>query len=338
MLRSLRGPVVRAVARRPFTAQAAEPALRVSQRNQLMVIELNRPKMLNALNMDMCAEIKTHLLDAACASTTAAVLIKGNGGRAFCAGGDVKATYQELCNAGHATGMPLSLVGSGKAGFIHSDVFRHAYSMTYMTATSSKPQVSIWDGIVMGAGVGLSVFSDFKVVTDKSTLAMPETAIGLFPDVGASFWLPKLPCGLGLYTGLTGARLGPAELLHTGTASHYLRSDQLDAMEQALAGLRYSDAAARKQIQAVLDDFQSQCTLPRDSFLLANQHTIQYVPCLPPVPCAPLSLVLTVGDRKCFGDSVQSLEQVMALLQEDGSEFALKTIEVRPPVAACLGS
>jgi enoyl-CoA hydratase/carnithine racemase len=184
-----------AVGLRLLSTTASESAIRIAQRNRLLVLELNRPKALNALSLDMCAEIKTLLREKINVPTPeiGAFVMKGAGGKAFCAGGDVKAIWQELQTA--------NPIGTGKPGLLHNDFFRQEYIMNYLLGTSLAPQVSFWDGIVMGGGVGVSVLGEFRVATEKSLFAMPETAIGLFPDVGSSAWLPHLPEGYGAYIG-----------------------------------------------------------------------------------------------------------------------------------------
>ncbi|RYY86466.1 hypothetical protein EON63_05720 [archaeon] len=191
---------------RPFSS-AADAAIRVTHKNKLLTVELNRPKALNALSLEMCTTMKTLLRDKINApnSDVGAYIMKGVGGKAFCAGGDVKAIWQELQNA-HTTNSPppsltVSDIGIGKPGYLHTDFFRQEYIMNYLIGTSLKPQVSFWDGIIMGGGVGISVLGEFRVATEKSLFAMPETAIGLFPDVGSSAWLPHLPAGCGEFIG-----------------------------------------------------------------------------------------------------------------------------------------
>jgi enoyl-CoA hydratase/carnithine racemase len=166
------------------------------------------------------------------------------GGKAFCAGGDVRAVYEAgkgpfpENDRGKGFGMP---------GCVTADFFRHEYQMNHAIATLGKPQVAVWDGIVMGGGVGLTAHGKYRIATERALFAMPETAIGLFPDVGMTYALPRLqpppsadgtslPAGtVGRYLGLTGARLkGGADLLWSGLATHSLHSSQLPAMHEAL--------------------------------------------------------------------------------------------------------
>lgn len=164
----------------------------------LLQVTLNRPKALNALTLDMVRNVNDLLTKTINVPDTkvGAFLMKGAGGKAFCAGGDVKTIWQELVNL-----PPGSDIGTGKPGMMHTDFFREEYIMNYRLAESLTPQVSIWDGFIMGGGVGISIFGEFRVATEKAVFAMPETAIGLFPDVGGSSWLPHLNDGFGAYIG-----------------------------------------------------------------------------------------------------------------------------------------
>ena len=156
------------------------------------VITLNRPKALNALTTDMVETLYDTLKSLDADTSVAAVIIKGAGGKAFCAGGDVKA-----------------VVEMGKAGKIEEAMrfFRSEYKLNYKIATLSKPYVAVLDGITMGGGAGVSVHGTFRIATENTLFAMPECGIGLIPDIGGSYFLPRLPGKLGWYLGLTGARL-----------------------------------------------------------------------------------------------------------------------------------
>jgi enoyl-CoA hydratase/carnithine racemase len=138
----------------------------------LLQIVLNRPKALNALNLEMCQMMNKLLTEKINVpdTTVGAYLVKGAGGKAFCAGGDVKSIWQELTSL-----PPGTSVGTGKPGYLHTDFFREEYLMNYRLAESLVPQVSIWDGFVMGGGVGISIFGEFRVATEKAVFAMPET-------------------------------------------------------------------------------------------------------------------------------------------------------------------
>lgn len=205
----------------PMRSLSSVTSVNAIKSKNLVVLELNRPKALNSLSLDMCHEINT-ILQNQVNSKNAGVggfLVKGVGEKAFCAGGDVKSLWIELQSLDRANNKEL---GHGKPGFLHTDFFRVEYTMNYLLGTSNAPQISVWNGIVMGGGVGVSVLGEFRVATEKVMFAMPECAIGLFPDVGSSAWLPHLQDGYGLFIGLTGARLNAADLVHSGIATHFV--------------------------------------------------------------------------------------------------------------------
>jgi enoyl-CoA hydratase/carnithine racemase len=210
------------------------------------LLTLNRPKGLNSLNIEMCKLVKDYLKEIQESSSSSAMVMKGAGDKAFCAGGDVKSLYDDVVAGGDT-------LGKGIVGRMSTDFFKEEYEMNYMLGTSPIPQVSIWNGIVMGGGVGISVLGDFRVATEKTMFAMPETAIGLFPDVGSSAWLPHLHPGVGEYIGLTGCRLGPADLIHSGIATHYIPSAKLPELEAAIEQQVYvNPVEARKTVSGIL--------------------------------------------------------------------------------------
>jgi 3-hydroxyisobutyryl-CoA hydrolase len=178
---------------RQFSTKMEDSSLLVSQNNKLLIMELNRPKALNALNLPMIHDMRKVLNERVNSSDTDVLLMKGAGGKSFCAGGDVKTLFSSvMAETGKFEATP------GKA---HVDFFRYEYNLDFALAVSPKPQISIWNGIVMGGGVGISVLGEFRVATEKTVFAMPECVIGLFPDVGGSAWLPHLSDGYGNYIG-----------------------------------------------------------------------------------------------------------------------------------------
>lgn len=167
-------------------ASAADTVL-VNEVDSVGVITLNRPKALNAINLEMVQKIHEPLQR--WQNSKSLVIIKGEGGKAFCAGGDVRTLVE-------SENVPET-----------KRFFKSEYTLNHLIGTYKVPYVAIIDGIVMGGGVGLSVHGKYRVATERTMFAMPETAIGLFPDVGGSHFLPKLEGKLGLYLGLTGFRL-----------------------------------------------------------------------------------------------------------------------------------
>lgn len=200
-------------------------------------ITLNRPKALNALTQDMCNGIVESLVTWEADPNIGAILIDGAGERAFCAGGDV-----------------ILLHDSGKAGDDRAEHFwRVEYSLNELIHRYSKPYITLIDGFVMGGGVGLSVHGQYRIAGDTTTFAMPETGIGYFPDVGGTYFLPRLGMDIGQWLGLTGARLKTADCLAIGLANGYIPSDQHEAFIAALgqAKLDGSDDA----VTAVMAEF-----------------------------------------------------------------------------------
>lgn len=181
-------------------------------------ITLNRPKALHALNRAMC-ETMTHALlawrgDAAVRS----VLIDHAGERGFCAGGDIRMIAES--GAGDAS--------EAKAFFMVE------YRLNHLMFEYPKPITAIVDGIVMGGGVGISEPADVRIATERTTYAMPETGIGLFPDVGGGWFLPRLPGQIGVWLALTGARLKAADTVALGIHTHFVPSDRIEALKSAL--------------------------------------------------------------------------------------------------------
>jgi enoyl-CoA hydratase len=198
----------------------AEKTVVTSRDGRVGRILLNRPRALNALNLSMiraCAAILEAWRDD---PHVHAVVIEGAGDRAFCAGGDIRALRD-----GHLAG--------------HLDAvrqfFAEEYALNLAIATYPKPYVALIDGLCMGGGIGLSVHAPYRVATEHAGFAMPETAIGFFPDIGATFLLPRLPGELGTYLGLTGLRLNGVDAVHAGLATHFTRRARLADLSAALA-------------------------------------------------------------------------------------------------------
>lgn len=184
-----------------------------------------RPKALNALTLAMIRALAPTLAEWAKDPGVRQVVQWGDGGKAFCAGGDVRA----VCDAG------LAAKKGGKVDPLVRDFFFEEYRLNRQLARFPKPIVSLIDGICMGGGVGLSVHGRYRVATERTLFAMPESAIGLFPDVGGSYFLPRLPGRIGIFLGLTGERLKAPDLLDLGIATHYVESAGLDELRAALA-------------------------------------------------------------------------------------------------------
>jgi len=190
-------------------------------------IELNRPKKLNSLNGSMANKILPRLKEWEKSQLANVIVLKG-AGRALCAGGDVAALAKD--NQTGPEGQQRS-----------KDYFALEYKLDYTIATYPKPYVAFMDGITMGGGVGLSVHAPFRIATENTVFAMPETTIGFFPDVGASFFLPRMDGALGTYLALTSEQLKGVNAFLSGIATHYLHSSSLPDLEARLAELNFGD-------------------------------------------------------------------------------------------------
>ncbi len=197
----------------------SEPSVIASPKGRIGHLLLNRPRALNALDLDMIRKISEALAAWRNDPAIHAVVIEGAGDRAFCAGGDIR--------------MVRDAALSGDAAAITS-FFTEEYAMNAAIAAFPKPYVALIDGFCMGGGIGLSVHGQIRVATEAAQFAMPETAIGLFPDVGATYALPRLPGQIGMYLGLTGARLTGADAVHAGLATHYVSRARLSDLRDAL--------------------------------------------------------------------------------------------------------
>lgn len=196
-----------------------EPTLIARPEGGVLHLTLNRPRALNALDEPLIAQLTDAARRAAADPAIRAVLLEGAGPRAFCAGGDVRALR--------------ALVQAGDRAGVHR-FFASEYALNRLIAEFPKPWISLIGGVCMGGGCGVSVHGSHRVVTEAALLAMPETAIALFPDVGMTHVLPRLPDSIGIWLGLTGARLSGAEAVEAGLATHHLPPDRLDALRAAL--------------------------------------------------------------------------------------------------------
>ena len=189
-------------------------------------ITLNRPKALNALTQGMCAAMLVQLRAWAVDPPVRAVVIDAMPGRAFCAGGDVRAIYE----------------AGKKADGRVMDFFRTEYRMNAAIRRLPKPYVALIDGFAFGGGCGVSMHGSHRVVSENAVIAMPETVIGLFPDIGATFFLNRLPGEIGMYLALTGIRIGAADAIHCGLATHFIASGNHAAVSARLIGGEAPDA------------------------------------------------------------------------------------------------
>ncbi|KAL2651438.1 hypothetical protein R1flu_019566 [Riccia fluitans] len=217
------------------SSKVAEEIL-TEERFSTKIAILNRPSKLNALTFGMVTRLNELYSGWEKDPYVRLVIIKGNG-RGFCAGGDVADVYR--------------LGKAGKRGEA-IEFFRQEYHLNYMIGTYKKPHVALLNGVVMGGGTGISVHGTFRVATENSLFAMPETAIGLHPDVGASYYLSRLPGHLGEYLGLTGTRLDGADMVACSLATHFVPSHRLGMLEERLGSLNTDDPVV---ISSAIDEY-----------------------------------------------------------------------------------
>ncbi|MEG1453062.1 enoyl-CoA hydratase/isomerase family protein [Brevundimonas sp.] len=241
-------------------------------------ITLNRPKAIHALNRAMCETMIEALLAWRDDAAVSSVLIDHAGERGFCAGGDIR-----------------MIADSGAGDSSEAKAFFHTeYQLNHLMFEYAKPITAIVDGIVMGGGVGISEPACVRVATDRTTYAMPETGIGLFPDVGGGWFLPRLPGQTGVWLALTGARLKAADTVALGIHTHFVASDAVEALK---ADLLSNPSDPKSVADRVSGD--------------AGE--------------APHNAHREAIDRLFGFDRV---EDIFAALEADGSEWALKQLSI----------
>jgi enoyl-CoA hydratase len=206
---------------------STEPDILFERRGAAGLVTLNRPQALNAVTLDMVRRLSGQLARWADDPAVTRVVVSAAGGRAFSAGGDIRVLY-DLGRAGrHAQMLPF---------------WREEYTLNTAIKRYPKPYISLIDGIVMGGGVGLSVHGTYRVAGDRYLFAMPEVSIGFFPDVGATWFLPRMPGELGAYCALTGERLRADDGVAAGLATHRVASARFGELADALCGAEPVDA------------------------------------------------------------------------------------------------
>jgi enoyl-CoA hydratase len=249
-------------------------------------ISLNRPKAINALDLDMVRAMTEALQLWLREPAAKLILIDHAGGRGFCAGGDVVSIAQ-------------SSQGHGAAG---QAFFFEEYRLNHLMYTYPKRGVVFMDGIVMGGGVGIACPCKYRIATERTLFAMPETSIGLFPDVGGGRYLSRLRGRVAQFLALTGARLDGAECVALGLATHYIPSDRLDEVKNRLIEVP-------EHVEAIL---RAASAAPPPARIVSNEAAID----------------------RCFASD--RLEDIFAALEADGSDWAAKelaTLRTKSPTA-----
>jgi enoyl-CoA hydratase/carnithine racemase len=255
----------------------AEATVVMRREGAIGTVLMNRPRSLNALDIGMIRGIQAAIDAWRDDAAVRLVLLEGAGGKAFCAGGDVRG-IRDFATAGDTASIEA--------------FFSEEYAMNRGIARFGKPWTSFIDGVCMGGGIGVSVHNGPRIATENALLAMPETAIALFPDVGTSYVLPRLPDGLGTWLALTGARLRGADAVHAGLADRFVRRERLPDLKAALMD---GDAS-------VVERFAE--NLPPAGFD-AHRGAI----------------------RRCFADAA-TVPDVLRALEAEGTEWAAEQVAI----------
>jgi enoyl-CoA hydratase len=256
----------------------SEPEILVGVEGRVGRLTLNRPKALHALTAGMCQTMTDALLAWKDDPAVELVLLDHCGERGFCAGGDIRM----LAESG---------AGDGRAA---RDFFRIEYRLNHLLFVYPKPIVAVMDGVTMGGGVGITDPARYRVATERTTYAMPETGIGLFPDVGGGWFLPRMPGHIGRWLALTGARIKAADCELIGIATDYVESAKIPEFKARLI----ADPAA---VETVLTELEGDAGRP------------------------PLAAIQDRIERLFAGDSV---EAIFAALQADGSDWAADQLAI----------
>ena len=264
-----------------------EDEILFDRQGRLGLITLNRPKAINALTLNMVRLMAAALKDWAADDAVSVVLIRGAGEKGFCAGGDI-----------------VSIYNAARAGDRAPEIFwREEYALNLMIAEYKKPVVVVMHGIVMGGGVGISAHAAHRIVTEGSSVAMPEVSIGFIPDVGGTFLLARAPGDLGTHLALTAGRVGPADCLLLGLADFFVPQDRLSD----LPDLRECDS--HEQVRAVLAALSA------------------------PAGSAPLADARAWIDQAYAADSVEEIAANLSQNPDPAAQAALAQLQKHSPTS-----
>nr|XP_004307250.2 PREDICTED: 3-hydroxyisobutyryl-CoA hydrolase 1-like [Fragaria vesca subsp. vesca] len=267
------------------------PEVLIQENNPFVrTLTLNRPRQLNALSLEMLSRLSELFLALEHDAKVKLVILKGNG-KAFCAGGDAVVLARHLYNGDWRFGTKTT---------------EESYKLLYLIATYSKPQVSVLDGVCLGRGAAISISCRFRIATENSIFSVPEVALGGFPDVGASYFLSRLPGFFGEYVALTGAQLDGPEMLACGLATHFVPSTKLALLEEALASKvasstnNISSQDLPFYISAIINDYSIRPAVNRKGSAIHKMDVIQ----------------------KCF--SKGSVEEILSALEKEAADKNLQ--------------
>lgn len=268
-------------------------------KNLARVITLNRPNKLNSLNTSMVSKIYPRLLEYAKSDINNIVILNSSSPKGLCAGGDVAECAKQIIenNVDYST-----------------DFFQREYNLNFLIGTYPKPYISIMDGITMGGGVGLSVHAPFRISTEKTKLAMPEMDIGFFPDVGTTFFLPRLDDKVGYYVALTGTVLSGLDAYMLGFATHYVPHDRIDSLVNRLSNLQ-PPSSSNLSVKNQKEYFQQINDIINEFTETKLRHGYTY----------PFSTEQLVVIKEAF--SQPDFDSVLQYLENSPSPFAKETLD-----------
>jgi enoyl-CoA hydratase len=265
------------------------------QQHHIGIITLNRPQALNALSYSMVMKLLHQLQAWEVNETIHAVIIRSGGGKAFCAGGDVRSLYEMGKNS------PENAL----------QFFSNEYRLNTLIHQYKKPYIALMDGITMGGGVGVSLHGSHPVASHTFVFAMPETSIGFFPDIGASFLLARCEGNMGVYLGLTGERLSAHQAYALGLVRYVIPASHFDNVIEALIGLDLSTEAEQKVTHCL-----SALTDPVDTAVLE---------------------LLQSNVTACFNEQqMQSIIQNLEKRHDDWCLNVLNTLKHKSPLSLCV--
>ena len=294
------------------------------------VATLNAPKTLNGLSLEMTRLLATQIEIWAKDPAIALLILKGAGDKAFCAGGDLHALHHSM----------VSNLGKAAIDNTHAGTFfAEEYALDYRLHMFPKPIVVWGDGIVMGGGMGLMMGASHRVVTETSRLAMPEISIGLFPDVGGTWMLNRLPGKTGLFLGLTGAQIGAADALFAGMADYHLARDTWPLLlEQLTKQVWYAnDAQANGQKDVQATGHNDIHAAGKNETLL--DEVLASLATDPAVAMGPLQQHLSLIHKSCVGSDLNKIVAALIALGEHSDPWlqrAAKTLAAGSPGSARL--
>lgn len=289
------------------------------------IAQLNAPKTLNGLSLEMTRQLRHQLETWAQDPKIALVILKGAGDKAFCAGGDLHSLHHSMKE--NVAGQPVD-------NLYAATFFAEEYALDYRIHTYAKP-ILVWgDGIVMGGGMGLMMGASHRVVTETTRMAMPEISIGLFPDVGGTWLLNRIPGRAGLFLGLTGAQLGARDALFAGMADYHLKRDTLTALVEALCAESW-EPVAESSDDILTDDKKASLARNHDHLhLLLSNYA-----CEPDSTVRPLQEHSALIRQLCNGaDLNRIVNNILKLAdhQDPWLQRAAKTLAAGSPGSARL--